>query len=1280
MKDKDKTKNKNFSFQIMKSADLPPNHKANRLFIKTPEGALHLTGNDNFVVETVKDLINANGFFAGELRKNLAGVLPAEFENAINAEYERIGLPAKFKLTPPEDMLSGEETEQLWNEARAVPAAEFNEVIVRAVRNLARCEKQVEVLIEEVKGEFSEAEKKKFRKGKVKAEFWLIALKAEISRRAEETLGENVADYKIFGVDKAREGSEQTAFGFSIPKFGTGGGGYVGAMFETNRNIKNALSDIEEKVFAQRSAELRELENIAEVLVKDFNADVVEGINNGKFLKPVSAYVKDLLAELAERRRSRFLPTGIPFAEEVKLGDLCRGNVFAFAAIYVPNKPTLQILQVLETGGGVVQTRDLIKRDRPAEHWNNLEMKVFRFLFLDFNDFEPAREKFRKLPLRAGTYGKVFEEENVRQYFVQLLNGETGLASAKVLTDIALLIQTESEQNFGYPRFILEQTGGVAKFGRADYKNWLSVATAIPDDEPVFILRAQDKFAPETILAYCEQIQAAGGETEIVGSAIRHADRFRAWQKENYHKLPDIMPTNLPVSGEGIVETNNVEILGRAADQNRAGEAFAEYRCLSSLVAGDIFAVSSVDTESGIAVYEVLSNRENEVSARFIGNDPRNDLKTFKIQNFGPASTFEVVLIDRKPLPEEEAAAPPIAGEGLIAEADKIAKFIKSNFSDFLNKEFPTGGKIGEITIELLRRLTEPAFLAADCVGLDKINAGEFFVIKESEGGAEYAVYYCVRNENGKVEAGYINNGNPSSNSIQSFNAPHLLNVCRLRISPPVQMNPTEPTEPETAPNAPETGKAAGFEEGKANFRLLLRFVEFLEAQSFQLIRPTINGNQIDETADGNKIAELIESFMFRERNAENRRLVVIECLREGGKTFEKLQELTNFVGENDLALTLNYLRNNEFNGWRVYFNETTKIYYSTITRPPAGFLPKTTFCDYCGTDLANYPAAFEHGNQFYCSVGCKALGLNFDQKTTVEDFSEPAEARKPFSESTKNLFRSEIYTSPAEDSPLNKYLEETEETGSFCFNCGVELSGNFGPEENPLCEPCERGEPCELGEDSQRILSVIPAVGGVSKAQIEALVTLPPARLEAALEHLSTNAVCGRFVFEFDELYFFETIKQRKAKQAAEEEAEGRAMAIQEGSYTPTASERRTDTRQFDSIESAQFENPPVEEDTVGVAARKDREEAEAFEDSKVGEKIAARELNKEKPATASSSFCFGCNKSENAVPLYEFKGFYYCDNCNPRNKQTAAERGKVTSADVEKIKGENKFTEGGE
>ena len=59
-------------------------------------------------------------------------------------------------------------------------------------------------------------------------------------------------------------------------------------------------------------------------------------------------------------------------------------------------------------------------------------------------------------------------------------------------------------------------------------------------DEPVFILRAQDRFAPDVIEAWAGKVEMAkGGQTDKSRKARALAHQMRAWQALHSCKVPD---------------------------------------------------------------------------------------------------------------------------------------------------------------------------------------------------------------------------------------------------------------------------------------------------------------------------------------------------------------------------------------------------------------------------------------------------------------------------------------------------------------------------------------------------------------------------------------------------------------------------------------------------------------------------------------------------------------------------------------------------------------------
>jgi hypothetical protein len=59
-------------------------------------------------------------------------------------------------------------------------------------------------------------------------------------------------------------------------------------------------------------------------------------------------------------------------------------------------------------------------------------------------------------------------------------------------------------------------------------------------DEPVFILRAQDRFAPDLLESWSHKVELAKGTvTEKSRKARALAHQMRAWQELNSCKVPD---------------------------------------------------------------------------------------------------------------------------------------------------------------------------------------------------------------------------------------------------------------------------------------------------------------------------------------------------------------------------------------------------------------------------------------------------------------------------------------------------------------------------------------------------------------------------------------------------------------------------------------------------------------------------------------------------------------------------------------------------------------------
>ena len=79
---------------------------------------------------------------------------------------------------------------------------------------------------------------------------------------------------------------------------------------------------------------------------------------------------------------------------------------------------------------------------------------------------------------------------------------------------------------------------------RDDYNRIQDPAGLIPEDEPVFLLRAQDQLACMAVAYYAELCKRAQA-LPVAMKAQAHAERMAAWPKK---KVPDL-PAEDPRSG-----------------------------------------------------------------------------------------------------------------------------------------------------------------------------------------------------------------------------------------------------------------------------------------------------------------------------------------------------------------------------------------------------------------------------------------------------------------------------------------------------------------------------------------------------------------------------------------------------------------------------------------------------------------------------------------------------------------------------------------------------------
>ena len=78
------------------------------------------------------------------------------------------------------------------------------------------------------------------------------------------------------------------------------------------------------------------------------------------------------------------------------------------------------------------------------------------------------------------------------------------------------------------------------KHAREDYNRIQDPANAIPEDEPVFLLRGQDPLAPKCLLLWATELRLAGGDPEMARMVENQAQEMLEWQGENPTHIPDL--------------------------------------------------------------------------------------------------------------------------------------------------------------------------------------------------------------------------------------------------------------------------------------------------------------------------------------------------------------------------------------------------------------------------------------------------------------------------------------------------------------------------------------------------------------------------------------------------------------------------------------------------------------------------------------------------------------------------------------------------------------------
>lgn len=75
------------------------------------------------------------------------------------------------------------------------------------------------------------------------------------------------------------------------------------------------------------------------------------------------------------------------------------------------------------------------------------------------------------------------------------------------------------------------------RHARDDYNRIQDPAGKIPDDEPVFLIRAQDENGWETVMFWAHLAESRGADPAIVAKAKAHAALMMRWPAK---KVPDL--------------------------------------------------------------------------------------------------------------------------------------------------------------------------------------------------------------------------------------------------------------------------------------------------------------------------------------------------------------------------------------------------------------------------------------------------------------------------------------------------------------------------------------------------------------------------------------------------------------------------------------------------------------------------------------------------------------------------------------------------------------------
>lgn len=84
------------------------------------------------------------------------------------------------------------------------------------------------------------------------------------------------------------------------------------------------------------------------------------------------------------------------------------------------------------------------------------------------------------------------------------------------------------------------------RHARDDYNRIQDPAGIIPDDEPVLLIRGQDKAATQTAFAWADENDRLGGDPRLSEAVRCQAEAIARWQVQHSAKIADV-PADVPL-------------------------------------------------------------------------------------------------------------------------------------------------------------------------------------------------------------------------------------------------------------------------------------------------------------------------------------------------------------------------------------------------------------------------------------------------------------------------------------------------------------------------------------------------------------------------------------------------------------------------------------------------------------------------------------------------------------------------------------------------------------